>query len=310
VATLPLQCIRSLTWGFTQRELTRRWIMALQTVVDDSGRGNPPVFVLAGFAAKVERWVGFPEDWQAVLDIPPKLAYFKMKEAHSLKRQFYGFTEKQRDERLEAFVEVIERYVDFSFRLVIPHDLYRAGFQGKITRETDQPYFIAYYYLMTFLTAREYNKPDGDKMDFVFDEQSKEQNWALDAYSLFVRFVPQRLKHLIGERPIHRDEKVFLPLQAADLYAWHVRKFYAERAANRRFNNPVWKRLSLIHCEDEELTVDRINSLVSNMAKIKISENMVFPYDLERNLPPKLRAKVLKELRRLRAQRGASEREP
>ena len=31
----------------------------------------------------------------------------------------------------------------------------------------------------------------------------------------------------MGQRPIFRDDKCFLPLQAADLYAWQVRRHYA-----------------------------------------------------------------------------------
>lgn len=57
--------------------------------VDDSGSGgDSPYFVLAGYAACESAWTTFLPHWQSVLDLPPKLEYFKMSEAESLKGQF------------------------------------------------------------------------------------------------------------------------------------------------------------------------------------------------------------------------------
>jgi len=87
--------------------------MALQAIVDDSGRGNLPVFVLAGFAAEYERWNDFLPKWQTALDGPPKIEYFKMKEAFGLSDQFESFTVEQRDRRVsELDGELKARYKD------------------------------------------------------------------------------------------------------------------------------------------------------------------------------------------------------
>lgn len=57
--------------------------------VDDSGSGgDSPYYVLAGYSADEATWRAFWGDWQGVLDLSPKLDYFKMSEAESLKGQF------------------------------------------------------------------------------------------------------------------------------------------------------------------------------------------------------------------------------
>jgi hypothetical protein len=76
--------------------------------IDDSGSGGDSSYsVLAGYVASESEWNIFDVDWQKVLDAPPKLEYFKMKEAESRKGQFADFTEDERDARLDQFVDVL-----------------------------------------------------------------------------------------------------------------------------------------------------------------------------------------------------------
>jgi hypothetical protein len=273
--------------------------MALQAVVDDSGRGNPPVFVLAGLAAKVEKWLGFPGAWDSVLKLEPKLAYFKMNDAHMLTGEFRGFSVAQRDQRLDAFVDVIEGHVEFAFRLVIPHVPYSQGLYGKIAKVIDQPYFLAFYRLMIFLLENEYNKPLGEKIDFVFDEQQQDELWVQSAYDGFVKCAPARLRHLIGDRPSHRSYRTFLPLQAADLYAWHVRRAFEARENGQVYSSSVWQRLESIPCKEDILDSARIANITTQLSETKEAQEIVFPYDL----PLKLRKRALAELKRLRGVR-------
>ena len=47
--------------------------------VDDSGSGgDSPYFVSAGYTAPESIWNGFVPEWQRILDLSPKLEYFKM----------------------------------------------------------------------------------------------------------------------------------------------------------------------------------------------------------------------------------------
>jgi hypothetical protein len=53
----------------------------LKAYFDDSGRGQDPVFVLAGFLSTAGRWAAFNEDWRKELDREPTLGRFKMQHA-------------------------------------------------------------------------------------------------------------------------------------------------------------------------------------------------------------------------------------
>src|SRR4051812_11420683 len=65
--------------------------------IDDSGSGgSSPYFVLSGYGASLDVWHAFAADWQGVLDLPPKVEYFKMNEAHMCEGQFAGFTPAER----------------------------------------------------------------------------------------------------------------------------------------------------------------------------------------------------------------------
>ena len=70
-----------------------------QAYVDDSGNyQHSPVLVLAGFVASVEKWLEFADDWQRMLDMRPKIEYFKMNEAATLTGQFRDWSKDRRDE--------------------------------------------------------------------------------------------------------------------------------------------------------------------------------------------------------------------
>jgi hypothetical protein len=74
--------------------------------------------------------------------------------------------------------------------------------------------------------------------DFIFDEHIGFSLEALRSWpqikSLLENSARSDLGNFVGSPPIFRDEKQFLPLQAADLYAWQVRNHYL---ANHRMKN-------------------------------------------------------------------------
>ncbi len=79
----------------------------LQAFIDDSGRGQAPVFVLAGFLSTIERWAEFTESWHAELKREPSIAYLKAKEAADCRGQFKGWGFDARDRKMEPFVALI-----------------------------------------------------------------------------------------------------------------------------------------------------------------------------------------------------------
>jgi hypothetical protein len=75
--------------GLADEQRRKRLLLVLQAFIDDSGNGQPPVLVLAGFVARAESWATFADKWRAALG---GLAYFKMKECASLSGEFTNWT--------------------------------------------------------------------------------------------------------------------------------------------------------------------------------------------------------------------------
>ena len=78
---------------------------------------------------------------------PKPLSYIKGYEAFGFNKQFIGWNETDRDNRLMEFLPIIERYSGKGLAIVIPHEVF-----GKILKQTFQPFKNPYMfaYALTF----------------------------------------------------------------------------------------------------------------------------------------------------------------
>jgi hypothetical protein len=202
---------------------------------DDSGsEPTTPVFVLAGFLSTAVEWAAFANEWQAALDAPPKLDYFKMAEAASLRGQFSrtkGWDDKARDVRVRKLTHIIRQRAKLRISASIKHDHFAKYLRSipAIGRRlgTDNPYPLLFTSLMAEELVFSFRNGFPQKHDIVMDEQTGMEAEIEELWPQFRAHAIARgrsdLVNLIGSRPYFLDDKQFLPLQAADLYAWHVR---------------------------------------------------------------------------------------
>jgi hypothetical protein len=244
--------------GYPRGVREHRLSMVLQAVIDDSGGLSEtinPVFVLAGFLADTSAWAALSDEWQAILDDSPKLAYFKMVEANGLRGPFartLGWNESLRDSRLRRFVETIKKNVFLRLSVSIDKHAFISIFHSssfsKRSHNTDKPYCLAFQLLLTMVSASQIERqdlfgPTPRPVDFIFDEQGNIGTEAQSTWLDFKRSCERSAQQgktdfrpFLGSIPIFRDEKDFLPLQAADLYAWQVRRIFFD-------SNPQWVKL-------------------------------------------------------------------
>jgi hypothetical protein len=69
--------------------------------------------------------------------------------------------------------------------------------------------------------------PSGTKVNFIFDEQSEKRK-ILSAWEEYISRREEEVRRLYGERPRFEDDTEFLPLQAADFWAWWIRRWYVK----------------------------------------------------------------------------------
>jgi Protein of unknown function (DUF3800) len=209
-----------------------------QAAIDDSGsEPQSRIFVLAGFVSTPEGWANFAPEWQAVLDESPKLAYFKMTEAANLGGQFSrarGWDESKRDDRVMALCDVIKRHSTLRIQAAVRNDHFEKYIKSipapERTLMIDSPYALVFTQIVLAMATYGDRVGVADACEFIFDRQHGFDSLALTAWSnakaLAKASNRSDLGKFIGPEPKFADDKTFLPLQAADLYAWHLRRHY------------------------------------------------------------------------------------
>ncbi len=200
---------------------------------DASGSmGNSPVFVMAGYVGRFVDWKKFTPEWQTGLDTPKAIDYFKMSEAWARRGEFQGWHSEDRDARLRLLAPIVNKHALAAVVSVIPVKSWKQHFVGRLEKTYhNRPYYFAFHGVISNAIKYMHAKGIKEKIDCIFDSEGGEPiAEIIDGFSRFAELAPDHLKEYIGDPPTFRDEKKILPLQAADLLAWHVRRVYAERA--------------------------------------------------------------------------------
>jgi hypothetical protein len=194
--------------------------------IDGSGSGDPKILILAGYIAPAAVWVDFSKEWQARLS-EAGLRVFKMNEMTSrleIAAWFYRVIEEQKitaaiscEVRTAELVKVIR---EFNWPANI-----------KRIEELENPYFFAYKAIMDMLAQHQDDLGIDEPVNFVFDDQS-EKNRTRGLWDLLKLSSAPRFRKNMGDEPSFKKDEDVLPLQAADLYAWWIRKWCLEGVAD------------------------------------------------------------------------------
>jgi Protein of unknown function (DUF3800) len=216
--------------------LEGRRYFVLRGYIDDSGNWeHSPIMVLGGWIAPVSAWLSFRSDWQAMLDMPPRIKYFKMNEAATLSGQFDHWSQQRADERVALAYKTIEQHIPFQVSCIIHLEpFYRI--YTPIMGSAINPFYLAFSSIISDVAYHQRTHGIYEPIDFVFDDQVMEQGKIIDAWELLKPALRPDTRHLIGSVPAFLDDKKFLPLQAADLLAWWVRKMVEGSAPT-----PLWQ---------------------------------------------------------------------
>ena len=192
--------------------------MVMQAYFDDSV-ADDEVLVFAGYLAPYTQWEKLSLDWQELLDMQPS---FHMAEIG-------GSNDATRWERASWHYRVIERHVTaFVACAVEIAPLRQVLAELDLTHKLlDNPYVLGIRAITDFTTQHQHELGIREPVEFIFDER-KEKKYVRAGWEVYEKTIPDDLRvRLVGEPRFERDTE-FLPLQAADLLAWHVRKHWLE----------------------------------------------------------------------------------
>ncbi len=202
---------------------------------DESGKEPRSEFVrIAGVGARSNRWGAFRTAWRACCAESPSIAYFKMHEATKLKGEFdrsKGWTEALAAEKVSRLTDVFEEFAELSFSSQCNKRTFeRAKLASRcyIPREYDYEYLPCFWDSVRYVADYMESLKGGtyERPRLVYDSQPE---CSIAAHAIFNTMKAQakkpgapfsRAARWLGSIAFEDDKKV-MPLQAADLVAWH-----------------------------------------------------------------------------------------
>lgn len=218
----PVEALDALVCGYPAVIGNRRCLLVLQGFVDDSLGQDRDIYVLAGFLSTVERWKKFTVEWQEICARDPPAHDFHMAVANRLIE--YRWTREQCDERVKALSAVIRRHAMYRLEAVVSSRNYDLIVKGNVLPAIDNPYFLLFYTVLSATAGFLDKACVAGGVDFVFDDQSKVGLDALRWYGWIKENAQANLKARLNSSPIFRHDSDIIPLKAADLFAWHLRR--------------------------------------------------------------------------------------
>lgn len=233
-------------------EVARHRSISVQTVYIDETQSSKTLR-MAGFVSSVERWAKFAMDWDAELKADPPITHFHGKDILSKSGEgvFGAIAVEDRFRKVERLIDIINRHtvMDFAASMSLSEYERTLGHAFKFSKKfkkNDYPYVWLFVIgvLVGFSTV-DVMLRGGNESHFIFDK-----------HGLFARATRQyeRVEELIAPefdvafkvvRKIDQeDDREFLPLQAADLLAWHLNR--AESGADQRITANL-KRLHSVN---------------------------------------------------------------
>jgi hypothetical protein len=155
----------------------------------------------------------------------PSIEYAKMSEAESLQGQFKGWSEGARDAKILRLAKLIREYEPLSIHTSVDTADCARIMGGKVPYGFARPYMTCFHALIVHLAKYHAEHGWSVPIDFVFDEQGGVGHEAALLYQWLKDSMPPEVKAVMGSTPIFRNDKDVVALQAADLLAWHVRRW-------------------------------------------------------------------------------------
>jgi hypothetical protein len=103
--------------------------------------------------------------------------------------------------------------------------------EGNLPPGFDVPYAVLFYQMMKSVADFQVKSDELGSfgylpVDFIFDEQGAAESKCLKWYHPLKDKVAEPHKTMMSNTPQFKDDRQVMPLQAADMLAWHLRREY------------------------------------------------------------------------------------
>ena len=261
------QALDSLVCGYSKEHRDAKVMVMFKAYFDDSGSDEgSKTLLLAGCVQKYSVWANFSLGWEAGLAESPSIKYFHMREARKLEGEFNGWKAKHRDAKIRRLAEIAASYNPWTITAWISRAEHDAILKPIAPFMARQPYMDLFYAVI--LKLAQWHHDDGVTLpvDYVFDEQGVIGTESVMWYEHIKAWQKPEIAALMGSSPKFENDKVVLPLQAADMLAWHLRrhKDHPEEDDSKWPTAPV---IGLLHAE-VHLTKDFLIDTADKMKQV------------------------------------------
>ena len=203
---------------------------------DDSGsHEQSPIMILAVVVATYEAWKAFSNEWWNVLmNVGRPLrrtnrdTYFSSSQAEVLKGCFEGFTREEADAKVGALTDLVVQHIEYAFVSGINWEHFTRILQDAVRRPNGRlrnyfkhPYYLLFHDVTSSVINMQIERDLGE-VDFAFDKQGKMLPRCIRMFDEFRPRLAPVIRRTAGQI-VPGDDKILLPLQAADLVAWQTR---------------------------------------------------------------------------------------
>jgi hypothetical protein len=217
--------IRALVSGYAGPVRAKKLLTVLQAFTDDSAAqsGDRRLF-LAGFIHTAEGWTAFSDAWATALGEDPSIEYLRMAEANNLRGPFKGWSLAERDAKLWKMAHVVQRFAPMSFEYSVSLRDHDTLVKSTAPYGIGSAHFICIFGAVCAIANHIHGVGINVPIDFIFDEQDGTSDDIALFFSNMKKSLPEGASTLINGNPIFRSDRQVLPLQAADMLAWHIRR--------------------------------------------------------------------------------------
>lgn len=195
-------------------------IMVLRAYIDDSMESGDAL-IMAGYISTAEKWASFSYEWAEILGMKRPYA---LKSYHASKT---GQSEEEQ-ERSMFLYRVIERHVIAGICCCIRiAPLVEWCAKYNLASEYSNPYLLAIKGVVNLVAQDQQKIGIGKPIDFVFDERGEKKH-LVDGWELYKNSIPEDVLSVTGTMPVFQNDEKVLPLQAADMIAWHMLQLYRQ----------------------------------------------------------------------------------
>lgn len=170
--------------------------------------------------------------------------------------------------KLERLARVIAKYRPYSFEVSVSRKAYKELAQPEGPHDLRHAYFPCFVGVLYALAETLSEEGLSGPVDLIFDMQGNVGTSAALWYTS-LKLRDPNLAVVLGGPPIFRDDKQVLPLQAADMLAWHVRRLSepGDHAEHKHIAGLICTKHRVLEIPDE--TVKRWGETFSEVPGIE-----------------------------------------